>query len=142
MAILARQGKQSQQVRQKAIELTSGALQKDYGEEARRILEWVRDDIRYVRDIRGIETLHTADKLLEIQCGDCDDKSILLASMLESLGHRCRFVAVAFTPGQWVHVWVQDFIRGQWIDLEPTEPWAYGKRVPHRPGAQYLYQEV
>lgn len=142
MADLANQGKQSMKVRRRALECVNGALQKDYAEEARRCLEYVRDDIRYVRDIRGVETLHTCDAILEIGQGDCDDKAILLASMLESLGHRCRFVAVAFTPGQWVHVWVQDMVYGRWLDLEPTEPIPYGKRVPDKPGAQYLYEEV
>lgn len=96
--------------------------------------------MRYVRDIRGIETVHDPDTMLRIMAGDCDDKSILLASLLESIGHRTRFVAIAYAPGQFSHVWVQDYIRGQWIDLEPTEPIQCGARVPR--GVAEIYQEV
>lgn len=142
MAELARQGKLSMAVRAQALKLTAGALQKDYEEEARRLLKFTREDVRYVRDINGVETIHTAERILEMMAGDCDDKAVLLASMLESIGARCRFIAVAFSPGQWVHVWVQVNIRGRWVDLEPTEPCAYGKRVPDKPGASYLYEEV
>lgn len=140
MATLARQGLRSIKVRSKALELTRGLLQKDYKAEACACLEWVRDHVRYVRDIRGIETVHDPETLLHLMAGDCDDKSILLASLLESIGHRTRFIAVSYTPGQFSHVWVQDYIRGQWVDLEPTEPIECGRRVPR--GVAEIYQEV
>lgn len=129
-------------VRQLALECVRGALQKDYAEEARRCLEFVREEIRYVRDIDNVETLHTCDAILDLAQGDCDDKAILLAAMLSSLGHPVRFVVLGYGSGQWVHVWVQDLIYGKWVDLEPTEPIAYGNRVPDKPGSRYLYEAL
>lgn len=140
MADLARKGLQSIKVRTKALEVTRGLLQKDYEAEACACLNYVRDHVRYVRDIRGIETVHDPDTLLSLMAGDCDDKSILLASLLESIGHRTRFVAISYAPGVFSHVWVQDYIRGKWLDLEPTEPIQCGKRVPR--GVSEIYQEV
>lgn len=129
-------------IRNQAVTLTKGIAQKDYASEARACLEYVRDRIRYVRDIRGVETLHDPVTLLRIGSGDCDDKSILLASLLLSIGHKVRFVAVSFAPGQFSHVWVQVNCYGRWIDLEPTEPIQFGERIPSRGQVALIYQEA
>lgn len=75
-----------------------------------------------MRDIRGVETLHTPEVLLKQQAGDCDDKSVLLAALLESIGHVTRFVAVGFLPGVYSHVLVEVLLGGEWVPLETTEP--------------------
>lgn len=129
-------------VRNEAVNLTRQLRQKDFVGEARALFLFCRDRIRYVRDIRSVETLHTADTLLKIRCGDCDDKSILLAALLESIGHQARFVAVAQIPGQFCHVWTQVWLNGSWVDLETTEPLEFGQRIPNAGIAQTIYQEV
>lgn len=143
-------------VRNKAVELTQRLRQKDFEAEACALLVWVRDQIRYVRDIRTVETLHDPVTLLGFpghqvgdfrhlpaaMAGDCDDKATLLGALLESIGHEARFVAIAYQPGFFSHVWTQARVRarGPWIDLEPTEPLPCGSRVP--PGVAEIYQEV
>lgn len=138
------------EIRNKAVEITTdgfwngkGLQQKDFAGEARRLLEYVRDNIRYVRDIADVETLHDPVTLLKVGAGDCDDKAILLAALLLSIGHdRLRFVAAAFEPGQFSHVWLQDEVYGKWIDLEPTEPIAYGRSVPTSDAVGFLTQDI
>lgn len=122
MRRLARAAKKSLPVRLLSLELTNGSAQKDWIGEVRALHVFVRDRIRYVRDIRGVETLQTPEKTLELQQGDCDDKSTLLASMLESIGHPTRFVAVGFRPGRFSHVYVETKIGPKWIAAETTEP--------------------
>lgn len=101
--------------------------------EARAVHGWVRDNVRYVRDIAGVETLHTAPRLLVDRAGDCDDKSILIAALLASIGHRVRFVAVGFGPRGYSHVYPEAFIAGQWWPMEATEPWGFGKGPGRKP---------
>lgn len=122
MRRLVLSGKKSPMVRQAAVALTQGLPQKDTYREIVHLHAFVRDRIRYVRDIRGVETLHTAERVLLNKQGDCDDKSILLASLLESLGHSTRFVAIGFRPNQYSHVYPEVFDRGEWLTLETTEP--------------------
>lgn len=122
MRRLVLSGKKSPMVRQAAVALTQGLVQKDTYQEIIHLHAFVRDRIRYVRDIRGVETLHTAERVLLNKQGDCDDKSILLASLLESLGHSTRFVAIGFRPNQYSHVYPEVFDRGEWLTLETTEP--------------------
>lgn len=124
-------------IRGLALDLTSqgfggvrGLPQKDFAGEARRLFEFVRDQIRYVKDMDGVENLHTADQVLRQRAGDCDDKAILLAALLLSVGHTPRFVVAAFEPDFYSHVWVQDDLDGRWVDMEPTEALPFGRSVP------------
>lgn len=126
MGRLVKEGKKTLVIRQTALSLVNGQRQKDWTEEVNRVFEFVRDKIRYVRDIRGVETLQTPDKTLEFGQGDCDDKSVLLASLLESIGHPTRFVAIGFKPGVFVHVYVETKIGTNWVSLETTEPVSMG----------------
>lgn len=123
-----------------------GLRQKDFVGEARKLLEFVRDEIRYVKDIDQVETLHDPVTLLQIGAGDCDDKAILLASLLLSIGHTPRFIAMAQAPEEWSHVWVQDCLdMGQgdvWVDLEPTEPIPFGKSVPLDGAQAIMTQDI
>lgn len=130
------------EVRNQAVNLTRGLLQKDFESEARRCLAFVRDQIRYVRDIDNVETLHDPVTLLKIRAGDCDDKSILLAALLLSIGGRVRFIATSFSPGLFSHVWTQVHVYGKWIDLEPTEPLPFGSRIPSRGTVKEIFQDV
>lgn len=136
-------------VRKLAVELTTagfmqgtGLKQKDFAGEAERCLTFVRDGIRYVRDIEGVETLHDAVTVLRMGAGDCDDKAILLAAMLLSIGHQVRYIAVAFQPDAFEHVWLQDYINGKWVDLEPTEPIPFGQSIPTDKVRATLTQDI
>jgi predicted transglutaminase-like cysteine proteinase len=130
-------------VRNTARELCAGLAQKDFVGEARRIFDFVKMKIRYLKDIDGIETLHAPEWMLNIRQGDCDDKAILAAALLLSIGHSpVRFIAVAFSPDRFSHVWLQDYLGNKWVDLETTEPLPFGQSVPLRGVVQTLYREV
>lgn len=131
MRNLVREGKKNPLVRQTALLLIEGLPQKFHIGEIKRLFNFVKNRIRYVKDIRGVETLHSPEVLLKLKQGDCDDKSILLASLLESIGYQTRFVALGFQPPiktangfktkNYSHVFVEVFNKGKWIPLETTE---------------------
>ena len=132
MRELVKAGKVSPLVRQTAVQLTTGLNQKDWLSEVKAIHVFVRDRIRYLRDVRGVETLHTPDRILQNRAGDCDDKTVLLASMLETIGHPTRFVAIGFKPNQCAHVYleVRPGNKGAWMALETTEAVEVGWSPP------------
>jgi len=121
MKQFTRTGKRQYPLRELALSLVKRNGHKDWYGEVRDLHAFVRDNIRYVKDIRGVETIATPEITLDIGQGDCDDKSVLLASLLESIGHPTRFVAVGFTPGIYSHVLVETKIGDKWISLETTE---------------------
>lgn len=120
MRRFARQGKRDPSIRALAIRLTNHLTDKDWRGEIAALHNFVRDRIRYVRDVNGIETICTPQKTLEYGAGDCDDKSILLAALLESIGHPARFRAVGLNGGPYSHVYVETRIGSGWMPLETT----------------------
>lgn len=124
MCKLAKKGKRNPFVREQALHIISECQisSKDYRGEAECFFDWVRDNIRYTRDVDNIETLHGAHVLLETRQGDCDDMCILLASLLMSVGHKCRFVAVKVEGNPlFSHVYLQTLIGRSWLSMDATE---------------------
>ena len=128
MAKIVKQFRHHPAIREKALSLVSHLPQKDYTGEVKAIHRFVRDDIRYVKDVRGVETLQfPVHTLYTYGQGDCDDKSMLVSALLEAVGHRTRFIAIGFSPGKFCHVFVQTKIGSKWINVETTENWPLGK---------------
>ena len=128
---LVRQSKTALQLRKVALDIVGPLNQKDYAGELRALQQFVRDQIRYVRDIRGVETVAAPEYTLHSRQGDCDDQSVLLATLLESIGHPTRFVAVGYTPGEYAHVLVDSRLGAGWIPAETTEPVDVGWYPPN-----------
>lgn len=122
MKALVKQYRTDITIRTLAAHLVSNYPQKDYVSEVKALHRYVKNQIRYVKDVRDVETLQTPLVTLKMRSGDCDDKCVLLASLLESIGHPTRFVAVGFAPDQYEHVLVETRIGRKWIPLETTEP--------------------
>lgn len=122
MRSITKTGKTTLPVLTLARSLIAHLPQKDWFNEAKVLHRFVRDEIRYVKDVAGVETVQTPDVTLSLKSGDCDDKSVLLAALLESIGHPTRFVAIGFKPDDFVHVFVETRIGTSWIALETTEP--------------------
>lgn len=139
MRALVRSGKTRPAIRNLALSLTGNLKQKDYTGEVRKIHAYVRDNIRYIRDVRGVETVQTPDKTLELGQGDCDDKSTLVASLLESVGHPTRFVAAGFRDRDFCHVYVETRIGEKWIGVETTEPVSLGWYPPAQTSRMVIY---
>lgn len=121
MAKLVARYKSDQAIRELALSLTRHLHQKDYVSEARALQAYVRDNIRYIKDIRGVETIQTPVQTLRLGAGDCDDKATLVASLLESIGHPTLFLAVGFQKDKVSHVLVQTKIGTRWVCVECTE---------------------
>ena len=130
MRRLVREYKTALPIRQTALALTNALPQKDWMGEVRALHSFVRDNIRYVRDINGVETVQTPLRTLENEAGDCDDKSLLVATLLETIGFPTRFVAMAFSPGKYSHVLPEVKVGRRWIPLETTERRRFGWYPP------------
>lgn len=133
MREIIRQGKRNPTVLETARRLTANVAPKAYSDEVRALFFFVRDKIRYVHDIADEETLQTPDVTLSLASGDCDDKVILLASLLEAIGHKTRSVAMKeiATDPEFTHVYLETRIGASWYPLETTEAgWGPGNAPP------------
>lgn len=132
MVSLTKQARTDPAIRLQAESLLVGVPQKSARREVRAIFEFVRDSIRYTSDVCDVETLKSPELLLQTQQGDCDDKSMLVAALLGSVGYYTRFVAVCTdTPGLYSHVYAEVKLGADWYALETTEDVPFGWRCPY-----------
>lgn len=132
MADLARAGRRDPYIRKLALAIIAGVPAKNWDAELMRLHKWVRDNIRYVRDpvdslsgstVKGIEYLATPRATLESKAGDCDESATLLSSLLGSVGHPSRFVAVGLHGRPYSHVFVESPTQNKtWLSADATEP--------------------
>ena len=135
MVTLARQGKKDAGIRQLAASLVRDLPQYDRLGEIKALHAFVRDHVRYTNDPRGVEMVQTPQATLEMGVGDCDDKSTLLAALLESIGRPARVVAIALGGRDLSHVLVETHLTKGWMPLETikdVEAGWYPKGVTRR----------
>ena len=114
-----------------AIQIIFLTPEKDHCAEVEALHAFVRDSIRYVRDVVGVETLATPSVTLRRGVGDCDDQTALLGALVESVGYPTRLVMAAYQqPGVWEHIYLQAPCGGQWYDLDATEHYPMGYAPP------------
>ena len=90
-----------------------GVESQNYYDEAYAIGDFVKKNVRYVRDINGIETVHDPVMLIDQlkrgkAHGDCDDMSLLIATLLLSIGHQPFYRIVKYYEGMgpYQHIYV------------------------------------
>lgn len=136
MRLAVLHGKKTPEIRQLALSIVECVPGKNWRREISALFEWTRARIRYVLDPVDVEMLHTGAAVLRDGQSDCDGQSVLLASLLESIGHRTRFVAISLLPGEYRHVYAQTVCgkdaRGnpRWLSLDTTEPYPMGWEPP------------
>lgn len=122
MRALVRAFRVAPELRQAASSLIYTTPERDAYSEASALFSWVQGSVRYVRDVHEVETLSTPLVTLRGRIGDCDDQVTLLATLLEAVGYPTRFIAAGYyEAGHFDHVYMQAFLGGQWVDMDPTE---------------------
>lgn len=82
--------------------------------QARAMFGFVHKNFEYVSDPTSFEYVKTAKESLVNGGGDCDDASVLLVTLLESVGIDARFV---FVPS---HVYVEAWVKDRWYPMDAT----------------------
>jgi hypothetical protein len=132
-------GAKSPKIREFAINILDSAQvkNKDYRGMTIAIHNWVRDNIRYVNDPVGQETVCHPEYVIQLRAGDCDDASTLEAALLGALGIDTRFVVVGLqTGGGFSHVYLQAEVKEPtglvWMSLDPImRQYPAGWEVPN-----------
>ena len=130
MAQWTRQYRTDPIIRSMAETIVAAIPGKDYYGEVEAVRDWVRNNIRYTRDVYDVETVKTPLALIQSRFGDCDDMALLTGTLLNSIGHPVRYVAIGTTvPGEFDHVYPETKINlDRWVSVETTEPFPIGWR--------------
>lgn len=120
-----RWGARSPKIRALAINIlrAKNVAQKNYQAEMIALYEWVRDNVRYTKDVVGQETLSPPEEVaFNTMAEDCDGQSMLLAALLGSVGIATRYKTIGVTPTSYSHVYLQARPGAPgtaWISLDP-----------------------
>jgi hypothetical protein len=129
-------GKKNPRVHETAARIirSAGVPAFDWMGEVTAVYNWVLANIRFTRDVYGKETLHSADEILRLQIGDCDDFTILLCSLLGTIGHKTRILTISKPEDErnFSHVFPQVFVNGQWVTIDAARRGAAIGRNPER----------
>lgn len=120
MIKLVHQGRKDPGVIALAEQVVKDCAPNDTKCEIGKLFYWVKSHIRYLRDVRDVEKINTAERTLRVGTGDCDDMSVLLASLLEAAGNKTKFMVMGFESGEYEHVVTQVRLGAEWITLDPT----------------------
>lgn len=120
MRFLSYRGRYDPFVKKATLEAIENVRGSDKLGEIQAIDAWLKNNIRFTKDVLGMETLQSAKKTLEIRRGDCDDVAILAGSMLMSIGFPTRFVTIGVKKPS--HVWTEAKVADKWIVVDPTRP--------------------
>lgn len=139
---------QDPQMRKLALQITRGCKERDGECEARAVYDYVKRNIRYTGDIapirlhdgsvEGIDLYQSARRTLEIGGGDCDDQSILNATLLALNGITPILRVVATNKrGDWEHIYtgavLPKYAPSKFFALDTTLPGSnkFGVEAPH-----------
>jgi hypothetical protein len=125
---------------------------KDYFGMVEAIHNYVRDNILYVKDVVGQETLsYPEETLFNSQAEDCDGMTTLEMALLGSIGIRSYPVVIGLVPNHFSHVYLHAEIpegRGRYagatIAADPImREWPLGRAAPDdRVKAKRTYPEL
>jgi transglutaminase-like putative cysteine protease len=82
------------------------------------LFDYASHKIRYVEHPFNTQVVQDAKRTMAIGSGDCVSLSVLLATLLASLGYKPRFVAQWVDGREASHVYVEVFVNGQWLALD------------------------
>jgi len=109
--------------------------ERDWKAEVIAIFNYTRSNVRYTRDIEQVELYQRPARSLEIGIGDCDDLTILLASLLQAVGYPVKLRVIGM-KGQrmYSHIYLlvglPPHAPAHWMALDPSRPEPPGWELP------------
>ena len=131
LANLIEEGSRSPKIRETALAIVKNCASRDYLCELKSIFKWLKENIRFVGDIKDIDTYHTAERVLNLRQADCDDSLILGASLCASIGYPILIKIISQDKNEpFHHIY---FLAG----VSPDKPTKWYAMDPSRLGSRF-----
>lgn len=109
------------QIRAKAMSIiqNAGCPSRDKKCQAIAIGQWVQDNVYYVHELP--ERFQTPEETLRTLSGDCDDSTVLIACLLETIGIQSQLVCMKIGMN-WSHIFPVAIMEPsrKWLPLDST----------------------
>jgi len=143
-------------MRKIALEITRGCPARDGECEARKIHDFVKSNVRYTGDVapikmgrhgpvEGVDLFQSAYRTLEFKGGDCDDHSVLNATLLalNGISPKLRVTAPRRAGSTWQHIYAMAGLPktnpSKWKALDTTLPTGkYGDEMHFGKGRDFV----
>jgi hypothetical protein len=96
-------------------------------ERAKAIFDFVKQNIQYVKDPKGLELIRPARKILEDKAGDCDEHVVLLNSLYRAVGFSSCLITISTpqAPDTFSHVYSAVKVDNIWYPVDTTVKTSY-----------------
>ncbi len=117
------------------------------------LYNFTANTMKYIKDPVGVEKIMTPDLVAikyfnnEPVYGDCDDKVLVLASLLLNRGYKVRIVGAHYLRGagdknQINHTYLEYYDNGRWIPLDPAYSRGFGQKAASVIPLKYFTPEI
>lgn len=90
--------------------------ERDYPKEVTAIFNWMRKNVRYVRDNIDRDTFQHPVRTIQFGGGDCDDYTITMAALLQAIGYPVKMRVIQTTDADdWNHIYLL-------VGIPPSDP--------------------
>jgi|SRR5215216_248481 len=120
MAYLVRRDAADLKIREAANSIVRDCQGHDARCEIEALFRFVRDEITFRRDPIDCERVQDAERTLDFKAGDCDDKTVLLCTLLAAVGHKSILSVLGNKPGHYSHVFAHLVTPQGLLALDPT----------------------
>ena len=79
--------------------------ERDWDAEVDAVYRYVREKVRFTRDIHEVELFQKPKRTLEHAIGDCDDIAILIGSICQAVGYPVILRVIGLRGGPFQHVY-------------------------------------
>jgi len=94
---------------------------KDFECYIKRIVNYVKKNVKYVYDPPKLETIQSPKRTLVLGIGDCDDHATLVGTLLRIAGFPIKIALGDInSDGKYEHVFIKVKVRGRWITVDTT----------------------
>lgn len=140
IAVLVDKSLQSPYIRQLALTIIKNKAGRTPSKfkQCQAVYRYVIDNIAYINDPIGVETVQSPENTVSLGGGDCDDHSALNAALLMSIGFPVRFRVIGFDPAAFKHIFVEVYVLDRWLPFDTTVKKYLGFRAPAMP-AEKVY---
>lgn len=134
-------------VRQWAERIIESVDARDKMGEVKALYNFVKNNIRYTRDMIDMEYIQEPEYILdkiergETVMGDCDDSTVLLLSLLRSVGFMTQMKLTGYGPSdEYTHVYGEVYMDGRgWVPVDTiVQKFTVGDEAPN-PSRVKLY---
>ena len=126
---LVRKGIRNPVIYQLVREIVSRCPDRNDGCEIAQVFWYAKANVRCTQDIFGIDSYQAPQRTVQFKAGDCDDSSVLLCSMLGSIGYQTGFRVISVGGQVWEHIYALVGVpkpgSSKLIALDTTVPSSY-----------------